>query len=73
MPVRSWLQGPARDFLEDLTSRSAVTARGLFDPDSIDSLKSDFYAQRVDAAFTLFPMMAMELWCRRLDRAGAAA
>jgi len=73
VPVRSWLQGSARDLLEDLTSRSAVTARGLFDADSIDSLKSDFYAQRVDAAFTLFPMMAMELWCRRLDSAGAVA
>ena len=72
VPVRSWLQGPARDMMEELTSPSAVSARGLFDPDAVADLKDDFYAQRVDAAFTLFPMMAMELWCRALDNAETA-
>jgi hypothetical protein len=39
----------------------------------VTRLKDDFYAQRVDAAFTLFPMMAMELWCRALDNAETAS
>lgn len=69
VPVRTWLQGPARDMLEDLTSASTVSSRGLFDPGAVSALKADFFAQRVDAAFTLFPMMAMELWCRALDNA----
>lgn len=69
VPVRSWLQGPARDMMEDLTSPAAVSSRGLFDADAVTALKGDFFAQRVDAAFTLFPMMAMELWCRALDSA----
>jgi asparagine synthase (glutamine-hydrolysing) len=69
VPVRSWLQGPARDMMEDLTSPAAITSRGLFDADAVAALKTDLFAQRVDAAFTLFPMMAMELWCRALDNA----
>jgi len=33
----------------------------------------DFYAHRIDAALTLFPLMAIELWCRALDAAPKAA
>ena len=72
VPVRSWLQGPARDLMEDLTSPATLNARGLFDSDAVAALKADFQASRVDAAFTLFPMMAMELWCRALDSAETA-
>ena len=72
VPVRSWLQGPARDMMEDLTSTSTISSRGLFDTDAVTKLKEDFFAQRIDAAFTLFPMMAMELWCRSLDNAETA-
>ena len=36
-------------------------------------LKRDFFARRIDAAFTLFPMMALELWCRALDAARPVA
>ena len=73
VPVRSWLQGPARDMMEDLTSPAAISSRGLFDAAAVTRLKDDFYAQRVDAAFTLFPMMAMELWCRALDNTETAS
>tara|TARA_Y100001970_G_scaffold293923_1_gene444659 strand:- start:6428 stop:8287 length:1860 start_codon:yes stop_codon:yes gene_type:complete len=67
VPVRNWLQGVARDLMEELTSSKTISARGLFDPHAVSSLKADFQAGRVDAAFTLFPMMAMELWCRALE------
>ena len=67
VPVRNWLQGAARDMMEELTSRETIAARGLFDPDAVIKLKAAFQASRVDAAFTIFPMMAIELWCRALD------
>ena len=35
VPVRSWLQGPARDLMEDLTSPATLYARGLFDSDAV--------------------------------------
>ena len=69
VPVRHWLQGEARDLLEDLTSPVTIASRGLFNPDAVTALKSDFQASRVDAAFTLFPIMAIELWCRSLESA----
>jgi len=72
VPVRSWLQGPAREMMEELTSFATVSARGLFEPDAVVALKADFQANRIDAAFTLFPMMAMELWCRALENAETA-
>ena len=66
-PVRAWLQGEARDMMADLTARDTVAARGLFDADAVAALREDFLARRIDAAFTLFPIMALELWCRALD------
>ncbi len=67
VPVRSWLKGPARPLLEELTSKSAVEDRMLFDADEVDRLRRDFYEDRVDGAMTLFPLMAIEAWCRKLD------
>ena len=69
VPVRSWLAGPARPLMEELTSRSVVEARGLFDAAAVARLREDFLAMRIDAAMTLFPLMAIELWCRSLDAA----
>ncbi|MHA1107545.1 MAG: asparagine synthase (glutamine-hydrolyzing) [Alphaproteobacteria bacterium] len=73
VPVRAWLQGAARPLLEELTSAAVIDQRGLFDGQAASLLKRDFFAGRVDAAFTLFPMMAMELWCRALDAQNTVA
>jgi asparagine synthase (glutamine-hydrolysing) len=69
VPVRGWLAGPARPLMEELTSRDVIEARGLFDAGAVAQLREDFLATRVDAAMTLFPLMAIELWCRALDAA----
>ena len=58
--------------MEELTSPATLNARGLFDAGAVAALKADFRANRVDAAFSLFPMMAMELWCQALDSAETA-
>jgi asparagine synthase (glutamine-hydrolysing) len=72
VPLRGWLQGPARPLLEELTARPVVEARGLFDAAAVARLCGDFFAHRADAALTLFPLMAIELWCRALDAAPTA-
>ncbi|MGI9388232.1 MAG: asparagine synthase (glutamine-hydrolyzing), partial [Methyloligellaceae bacterium] len=71
-PVRGLLKDGARPLLEELTSPGVVKARGLFDSGIVTSLKSDFFQGRTDAALTLFPIMAIELWCRALDAAPTA-
>ncbi len=72
VPVRSWLKGPARPLMEELTKSSAIEERGLFDAQSVTTLREDFLAGRIDAAMTLFPLMAIEAWCRALDEAPTA-
>jgi asparagine synthase (glutamine-hydrolysing) len=71
VPMRAWLRGPARPLMEALTSAAVIDARGLFESGAVARLRTDFLAGRADAAMTLFPLMAVELWCRALDEAPA--
>ncbi len=66
-PVRAWLAGPAQDVLNQTTAPQVLEQRGLFDPAAVAQLRRDFDAHRGDVAFTLFTVVAVELWCRSLD------
>ena len=66
VPVRSWLGGQARPMLEELTSSAVIQNRGFFDEVAVKNLRDNFFAGANDAAMVLFPMMAIELWCRGL-------
>lgn len=65
VPLRSWLRGPLRDTIGDLTAHSVVTARGLFDAKKVDQLRTDHFTGRIDAAYPLLGLALVELWCRR--------
>lgn len=65
VPLRAWMRGPLRALTEDLTGRSVVARRGLFDPAAVERLRTDHYAGRIDAAYPLLAVMMAELWCRR--------
>jgi asparagine synthase (glutamine-hydrolysing) len=69
VPMRGWLRGAARPLMEELTSDAVVSARGLFDAGAVEDLRHAFLASSVDAALTLFPLMAIEVWCQALDAA----
>jgi asparagine synthase (glutamine-hydrolysing) len=69
VPMRGWLRGVARPLMEELTSESVVASRGLFDAKAVADLRHAFLSSAVDAALTLFPLMAIEVWCRALDAA----
>ena len=72
VPLRAWLHGPARPLLDELTAADVVERRGLFDAAAVARLREAFHGQRIDAALTLFPLMAIELWGRALDAAPTA-
>jgi asparagine synthase (glutamine-hydrolysing) len=55
--------------MEDLTSQSVVSSRGLFDAAAVAGLRRAFLDSAADAALTLFSLMAIEVWCRALDAA----
>lgn len=63
-PLRRWLHNELRPMVEDLLSARSVAKRGVFDPTAVRQLIADDLAGRVDAAYTIFSLMCIELWCR---------
>ncbi|MEO1922375.1 MAG: asparagine synthase (glutamine-hydrolyzing) [Sphingomonadaceae bacterium] len=67
VPLRTWLLGPMKEMIGDLTSRATVSARCLFEPDAVVRLRDDHFAGRIDAAYPLLGLAMIELWCRRFS------
>ena len=63
-PLRSWLHGPLRPLREDLLSSSSLIGRGIFAPLPVAQLVEDDRNGKIDAAYPIFAMMCLELWCR---------
>jgi asparagine synthase (glutamine-hydrolysing) len=63
-PVRRWLRKELRPLVDELLSEGAVRARGLFDAETIQRLRADDAAGRVDGSYTLLSLLCIELWCR---------
>lgn len=70
VPLRAWMRGPLAPMCRDLLSKQALSRHGLFDATAVERLHSADAAGTIDASFTLFSVMCIELWCRRfLDQA----
>jgi asparagine synthase (glutamine-hydrolysing) len=68
-PLRRWLHRELRDMLEEVLSPQSLAARGLFDPKAVRNLITLNQQGKVDAAYTIFALLCLELWCRRfVDR-----
>ncbi|BEI36604.1 asparagine synthase (glutamine-hydrolyzing) [Polynucleobacter sp. HIN7] len=65
VPLRQWMQGILRPLVDDVLSRSSLLNRGLFDPKAVDALVSADRIGRVDATYTIFGIICLELWCRQ--------
>jgi asparagine synthase (glutamine-hydrolysing) len=63
-PLRRWLQRELRPLLYDVLSAESLKGRGLFDPVAVQALLQAHDSGRVDAAYTLFALLCVELWCR---------
>jgi asparagine synthase (glutamine-hydrolysing) len=73
-PLRHWLRNELRPIVDDVLSDASLTARGLFDPKGVHELVEADRERRVDAAYSIFAMMCIELWCRMfVDRPRPAA
>jgi len=66
-PLRSWLRSKQQlqPLLSELLSDASIKQRGIFDPDSVKDLIIQDANGLVDATYTIFSMMCIELWCRR--------
>lgn len=65
VPLRSWLQGQLRDYVDDTLSETTLRRRGLFDPAGVRNLLELDRAGGIDATYSIFALMCVEVWCRR--------
>jgi asparagine synthase (glutamine-hydrolysing) len=73
-PLRRWMRGEMQELVHDLLSRSTIARRGLFDATAVEELLESDRCGRVDASYTLFSLMCIELWCQRfIDTAHTSA
>ncbi len=63
-PVRRWLKNELRGYVEELLAPDALRRRGLFEPEAVRRLIDMDRAGRVDAAYTIFALLCVEMWCR---------
>lgn len=63
-PLRRWLHGELQEMVQDVLSIDSLNRRRLFDPAAVQRLIELDRMGRVDAAYTIFSLMCIELWCR---------
>ena len=63
-PLRNWLRSELAPLVDELLSDEAIARRGLFDPRGVRTLVGADRGRRMDASYTIFSMMCIELWCR---------
>ena len=65
VPLRSWIKYELKDIIGDLLSVDSVTKRGLFSSDAVKCLILDNKLGKIDASYTIFSLLCIEIWCRK--------
>jgi asparagine synthase (glutamine-hydrolysing) len=63
-PLRGWIRGALAPLIDELLSERAIASRGLFNAANVRALVNADRTGRVDASYTIFAMLSIELWCR---------
>lgn len=64
-PLRRWMRNELRPLVEDALSADSLRRRGLYEPGPVHALIRANDSGEIDASYTLFSLVAIELWCRR--------
>ncbi len=64
VPLDRWFRGALRDELRSVLLDPRTLARGLFRPESVESLIDDHLEGRRDHAYRLWALLMLELWFR---------
>jgi asparagine synthase (glutamine-hydrolysing) len=68
-PLRHWLKNDLRPIVDEVLSDASLEARGLFDPEGVRRLVEMDRRTDIDATYTIFSLICIELWCRMfIDR-----
>ena len=63
-PLRHWLRNSLSPVVSDVLSMESLKRRAFFDPAEVHNLIAADRTGRTDAAYTIFALMCVELWCR---------
>ena len=70
-PLRRWLRVELKSMVDDALSETSLARRGIFDPGKVRELVQKDRLGKIDAAYSIFSMICIEVWCRIfLDRTG---
>jgi len=63
-PLRRWMHVELANTVNEVLSDTALGQRGIFDPRAVRKLIDLDRRRVVDATYTLFGIMCIEMWCR---------
>ena len=63
-PLRHWLRYDLRPVVDDVLSEPSIARRGLFDPQGVRRMVEMDRDRKLDASYTIFSLICIELWCR---------
>lgn len=72
LPLRRWLREDLKEFVGETLSERSIRERGLFDPQAVQRLISADRSGRIDASYTIFALLCIELWMRDFADKGPA-
>ena len=61
-PLRHWMRNELSELVNDTLSASNLRHRGFFDPIGVEKLRKLDAEGKVDAAYTIFAILCMEMW-----------
>jgi asparagine synthase (glutamine-hydrolysing) len=63
-PLRHWIRNELRPLVQDVLSPSTIERRGLFCSRAVVELVKADERGQIDAAYTIFALVCIEIWCR---------
>jgi asparagine synthase (glutamine-hydrolysing) len=65
IPIKTWLKHELRDLLAEHLSPARVAADGLFDPDTVQRLQREHFANRANHSHVLWSLLVFQCWKER--------
>lgn len=65
LPLRGWINGGLKELVLEILSEDSLKARGLFNPKAVHLLINANLQGKVDASYTIFSLLCIEIWFRK--------
>jgi asparagine synthase (glutamine-hydrolysing) len=64
VPLRRWIRFDLKDLIAEVLGPISLRRRGIFDPKSVQRLIESNDRGDIDASYTIFSLICIEIWCR---------